>query len=77
MLNKKVLFALFAFVVISSLVVALFTGCKITTEIAATTTAAAETSAGETTKAEESTTTAAANKLKTGGIMRIHINEPV
>lgn len=78
MLNKKVLFALFAFVVISSLVVTLFTGCKISTEIATTTTAAAaETSAGETTKAEESTTTAAANQPKTGGTMRLHINEPV
>jgi len=77
MLNKKVLFALFAFGVISSLVVTSFTGCKITTEIATTTTAAVETSAGETAKAEESTTTATANQPKTGGTMRLNINEPV
>jgi len=79
MRNKKFLFILFTFIVISSLVVTLFTGCKITTQTTAATetTSAAQTSAGETTKAEESTTTAAANQPKTGGIMRLHINEPV
>ncbi|MCL4378387.1 MAG: peptide ABC transporter substrate-binding protein [Actinobacteria bacterium] len=78
MQNKKALFLLIAFIVISSLVVTLFTGCKpagqTTTSGAETT--AAETTAGETTAAEESTTTAA-GQPKTGGIMRLHINEPV
>src|SRR5450830_1521009 len=80
MRNKKVLFALVAFIVISSLVVTLFTGCDLVTNTVASiveTTVTAETAAGETTKAEESTTTAVANQPKTGGIMRIHINEPV
>ena len=80
MRNKKILFALAAFVVISSLVVTLFTGCDLVTNTVASiveTTATAETAAGETTKAEEATTTTAANQPKSGGIMRLYINEPV
>lgn len=77
--NKRTLFALLAFVVISTLVVTLFIGCKPKTETSVTdteTTAAAETSEGETTQAEESTATAA-EEPKIGGTMRLHINEPV
>jgi len=80
MRNKKVLFALTAFIIISSLIISLFTGCDLATNTIASiteTTATAQTAAGETTKAEEATTTTAANQPKSGGIMRIHINEPV
>jgi len=78
MQNKKVLFLLVAITIIFSMAAALFTGCKTagqTTTSGAETTAVAETTAEETT-AEESTTTVA-GQPKTGGIMRLHINEPV
>jgi len=80
MRKKRVLFALVAFVVIFSLSVTLFTGCNLVSDTIATieeTAESAMTEAGVTTAAEESTTTAAANQPKTGGTMRLHINEPV
>jgi len=80
MQGKRKIFLLFTFVVVLSLIITLFAGCKSTTQTTAAateTTAASETTAGETAKSEESTTTAAQNQPKTGGIMRLHINEPV
>jgi peptide/nickel transport system substrate-binding protein/oligopeptide transport system substrate-binding protein len=79
MRNKKALFALVVFVVFS-LVVTLFTGCDLITNTAAATeetAVSAETSPEETTKIEESVTTEPANQPKAGGIMRLHIDEPV
>ena len=81
MRKKKVLLSLVAFIVISSLVVTLFTGCDLVTETVssiAETAESAVTAAGETTETEETASTeAASNQPKTGGTMRLHLNEPV
>jgi len=80
MRKKELVFAFIAFVLACFLTIALFTGCDViasTLASAAETTTAVETSTGEITKPEETTTSLAANLPKTGGILRIHIYEPV
>ncbi|HAX18221.1 MAG TPA: hypothetical protein DCY00_06470 [Actinobacteria bacterium] len=81
MQKKKKLFALLTLVVVATLAVSLFAGCKVATETE-TTTQAAETTAqaAETTEAEaaaEETTETVSGEPVAGGIMRMHLNEPV
>ncbi|MDD3520360.1 MAG: peptide ABC transporter substrate-binding protein [Actinomycetota bacterium] len=82
MQNKKKLFALLTIVVVASLAVSLFAGCKVAT--ATETTAAAEETTAETTEAAEENaaeeteaTEAVTGEPVAGGIMRMHLNEPV
>ncbi|MEI7616442.1 MAG: hypothetical protein WCJ54_06980, partial [Actinomycetota bacterium] len=80
MRKKEVFFAFVTFVLVCLLIITLFTGCDIITNTLASkveTSVAVETSAGEKTKSEETASTLAANLPKTGGILRIHIYEPV
>ncbi|MEI7616727.1 MAG: peptide ABC transporter substrate-binding protein, partial [Actinomycetota bacterium] len=79
MRKKELAFAFIPFVLLCFLIIALLTGCDVianTLASAVETTTAVETTAGEVIR-QETTTTIAANLPKTGGILRIHINEPV
>src|SRR5690606_29396971 len=76
--NKKI-FALLTIVVAATLAVSLFAGCKVATQTE-TTTAAETTVAAETTaaaEAAEETTETVSGEPVAGGIMRMHLNEPV
>ncbi|HHT79404.1 MAG TPA: peptide ABC transporter substrate-binding protein [Actinobacteria bacterium] len=74
--NKK-LFALLTIVVVAALAASLFAGCKAATQTETTTAeaAAAETTTAE--AAEEKTAETVSGEPVAGGIMRMHLNEPV